>query len=67
MKMNVDFQSGQEELERKKKFFQDQQTINSKFEKEIEALDQAISDLSAKLTRDENNRTQFQDEVQQAF
>jgi len=63
MKMNIDLQLGQEELEKKKKFFEDQQNINSKLERDIDSLDQAISELSVKLTKEDTNRLQFQDEV----
>ena len=63
MKMNIDLQLGQEELDKKKKFFEDQQNINSKLERDIDSLDQAISELSIKLNREEANRVQFQDEV----
>ena len=61
--MNLDFQIGQDELDKKKKFFADQQNINSKLEKEIIVFDQNISELSARLTREESNRIQFQDEL----
>lgn len=61
--MNIDLQLGQEELEKKKKFFEDQQNINSKLERDIDSLDQAISELSVKLTKEDTNRLQFQDEV----
>jgi hypothetical protein len=67
MKMNIDLHVGQEELEKKKRFFEDQQSINSKLEREIEQLDQAISELSIKMTREETNRIQFQDEVNYLF
>lgn len=63
MKMNLDFQIGIEELDKKKKFFEDQQNINSKLERDIDLLDQNISDLSIRITREETNRVQFQDEV----
>ena len=63
MKMNIDLHIGQEELEKKKVFFEDQQSINSKLEREIDLLDQAISELSIRLTREDTNRVQFQDEV----
>ena len=63
MKMNIDLGVGKDELEKKKKFYEDQKNMNSKLESEINALDQAISDLSIKLTREDQNRIQFQDEV----
>jgi septal ring factor EnvC (AmiA/AmiB activator) len=63
MKMNIDLQLGQEDLEKKKRFYEDQQNINSKLERDIDSLDQAISELSVKLTKEEANRVQFQDEV----
>ena len=63
MKMNIDLHIGQEELEKKKVFFEDQQSINSKLEREIDLLDQAISELSIRLTKEDTNRVQFQDEV----
>ncbi len=61
--MNIDLQLGQEDLEKKKRFYEDQQNINSKLERDIDSLDQAISELSVKLTKEEANRVQFQDEV----
>ena len=61
--MNIDLHIGQEELEKKKIFFEDQQSINSKLEREIDLLDQAISELSIRLTKEDTNRVQFQDEV----
>ena len=61
--MNLDNQIGQEELEKQKKFFEDQQNINSKLERDIEILDQTISELSIKMNREDQNRLQFQDEV----
>jgi hypothetical protein len=64
MKMNLDNQIGQEELEKQKKFFEDQKSINAKLERDIEVLDQTISELSVKMNREEQNRLQFQDEVQ---
>lgn len=63
MKMNIDLHIGQEELEKKKSFFEDQQSINSKLERDIDLLDQGISELSIRLTREDANRVQFQDEV----
>ncbi len=63
MKMNLDNQIGQEELEKQKKFFEDQKSINAKLERDIEILDQTISELSIKMNREEQNRLQFQDEV----
>lgn len=63
MKMNIDLHIGQEDLEKKKSFFEDQQSINSKLERDIELLDQAISELSIRLTREDTNRIQFQDEL----
>jgi hypothetical protein len=41
--MNLEYQTKREELDRKRKFFQDQQNINAKLEKEVEILDQNIS------------------------
>lgn len=61
--MNIDYQVGLDELDKQKKFFEDQKNINAKCDKEIELLDQTISDLSVRLTREEANRVQFQDEV----
>ena len=61
--MNLDNQIGQEELEKQKKFFEDQKSINAKLERDIEILDQTISELSIKMNREEQNRLQFQDEV----
>ena len=61
--MNLEYQTKRDELERKKKFFEDQQNINEKLDKEVSALDQLIADLSIRLTRDEMNRQQFKDEV----
>ena len=63
MKMNIDLNVGKDELDKKKKFFDDQKNMNSKLEAEINGLDQAISELSIKLTREEQNRLQFQDEL----
>jgi phage-related tail protein len=63
LKMNLDFQIGKDELDKKKKFFEDQKNINSKLERDITALDQNISEMSARLTREETNRIQFQDEL----
>ena len=63
MKMNIDLHIGQEDLEKKKTFFEDQQSINSKLERDIDLLDQGISELSIRLTREDANRVQFQDEV----
>lgn len=63
MKINLDNSIGAEELDKKKKFFEDQQNINAKLEKDIEILDQTISELSVRLTREELNRVQFQDEL----
>jgi hypothetical protein len=63
MKMNLDNQIGQEELEKQKKFFEDQKSINAKLERDIEILDQTIAELSIKMNREEQNRLQFQDEV----
>ena len=63
MKMNLDNQIGTEELEKQKKFFEDQKNINAKLDKDIEVLDQTISELSIKINREEQNRLQFQDEV----
>jgi hypothetical protein len=63
MKMNIDLHIAQEDLEKKKNFFDDQQSINSKLERDIELLDQTISELSIRLTREESNRVQFQDEL----
>ncbi len=63
MKMNIDLHIGQEDLEKKKSFFEDQQSINSKLERDIEILDQAISELSIRRTREDTNRIQFQDEL----
>lgn len=67
MKMNLDNQIGQEELEKQKKFFEDQKSINAKLERDIEVLDQTISELSVKMNREEQNRLQFQDEVQKSI
>ena len=61
--MNLEYQTKRDELERKKKFFEDQQNINEKLDKEVSAIDQLIADLSIRLTRDEMNRQQFKDEV----
>lgn len=61
--MNLDNQIGQEKLESKQKQFDDAKKTNSKLEKEIEDLDQNVSDFSTRLTREEANRVQFQDEV----
>ena len=63
MKMNIDLQVGKDELDAKKKFYEDQKNMNFKLQADISGLDQAISDLSIKLTREEQNRLQFQDEV----
>jgi hypothetical protein len=61
--MNLEFQNKREELDKKRKFFEDQQNMNSKLEKEVEVLDQNISDLSIRLNREEQARTQYIDEV----
>jgi hypothetical protein len=61
--MNLEFQNKREELDKKRKFFEDQQNMNSKLEKEVEILDQNISDLSIRLNREEQARTQYIDEV----
>lgn len=63
MKMNLDSQIGNEELEKKKNFFQNQQNSNSKLEKEIENYDNVISELSVKLNKEELDRQQFHSEV----
>ncbi|CAF0859941.1 unnamed protein product [Brachionus calyciflorus] len=63
MKMNLDFQIGVEELDKKKKFYEDQQNSNSKLEKEIESYDNLISELSIRLNREELDRQQFQNEL----
>lgn len=61
--MNLDFEISREELDKKKKFFDDQRSINSKLEKDIMSLDQKISELSSSLTREKVNREQFEDEL----
>lgn len=63
IKMNMDYQTCQDELEKKKKFFEDQKNINEKLDKEIEVLDQTISALSVRLNKEVSNRIQFHDEV----
>ena len=63
MKMNFDFKVNLEELDKKKKFFEDQTNINAKLEKDIELLDQSISDLSLRLVKEEQNKLNFQDEL----
>lgn len=37
--------------------------MNSKLERDIDSLDQAISELSIKLTKEETTKVQFQDEL----
>jgi septal ring factor EnvC (AmiA/AmiB activator) len=61
--MNLDYEISREELEKKKKFFDDQRNINAKLEKDIMSLDQKISELSGSLTRDKVIREQFEDEL----
>jgi hypothetical protein len=61
--MNFDFKVGMNELDKKKKFFEDQMAINSKLDKEIESVDQAISDFSLKLVREEQSKLNLQDEL----
>lgn len=61
--MNLDFEISREELEKKKRFFDDQRSINSKLEKDIMSLDQKISELSSSLTREKVNKDQFEDEL----
>ncbi len=61
--MNFDFKIGLDELEKKKKFYEDQQNINSKLSKDIEFLDSKISDLSMKLVNEENHKRSDQDEL----
>ena len=56
-------QVGQDELEKKRRFFEDQQQMNTRLEKEIDVLDQTISELSVRYNRDELNRVQFRDEL----
>jgi hypothetical protein len=63
MKMNFDFKVSMDELDKKRKFFEDQMGINSKLDKEIESMDQAISDFSLKLVREEQNKLNLQDEL----
>ncbi len=61
--MNFDFKVSMDELDKKRKFFEDQMGINSKLDKEIESMDQAISDFSLKLVREEQNKLNLQDEL----
>lgn len=61
--MNFDFKLSLEELEKKRKFYEDQMGINAKLDKDIESLDQAISDFSVKLVREQQNKQQFEDEL----
>lgn len=63
MRMNIDISKAKEELDRKKKFYEDQANINSDLDRNITALDQTIADLSLRLNREETSRLQFQDEV----
>jgi predicted RNase H-like nuclease (RuvC/YqgF family) len=67
IKMNMDYRTCQDELEKKKKFFEDQRSINEKLDKEIEVLDQTISALSVRLNKEVSNRIQFHDEVTYYF
>lgn len=61
--MNLDYEISREELEKKRKFFEDQRNINAKLDKDIMSLDQKISELSSSLTREKINREQFEDEL----
>ncbi len=61
--MNLEYHNKKEDLDRKRKFFLDQQNINLKLEKEIGNLDQSISELSSRLSKEQTNRIQFTDEV----
>lgn len=61
--MNLDFEISREELEKKKKFYDDQRSINAKLDKDIMSLDQKISEMSSSLTREKVNREQFEDEL----
>lgn len=61
--MNLDYEISREDLEKKRKFFEDQRSINAKLDKDIMSLDQKISELSSSLTREKINREQFEDEL----
>jgi hypothetical protein len=63
MRMNVDISRAKEELDRKKKFYEDQANNNADLDRNITSLDQTIADFSLRLNRDDNARQQFQDEV----
>jgi septal ring factor EnvC (AmiA/AmiB activator) len=63
MQMNMDISNTKDELERKKKFYEDQANNNKDLNRNITILDQNIADLSLRLNRDDNNRQHFQDEL----
>jgi peptidoglycan hydrolase CwlO-like protein len=63
MQMNYDFKLAMDELDKKRKFFEDQTSINSKLEKEIEFLDGSVSDFSMKLVREKQSKQNFSDEL----
>ena len=63
MRLNIAIQNSKEELEKKKKFYEDQKSINLQVQREIDQLDQNIADLTLRLNREDTNRLQFQDEV----
>ena len=59
----MEISNTKDELERKKKFYEDQSNNNKDLARNITILDQTIGDISLRLNRDENNRQHFQDEV----
>jgi hypothetical protein len=63
MQLNIDIRNTKDELERQKKFFEDQKNMNGELERGINLLDQSIADFNLKLNKEETNRLQFHDEV----
>jgi len=63
MRLNIEILNNKEELDKKKKFYEDQKSINFQVQREIDQLDQSIADLTLRLNREDTNRLQFQDEL----
>jgi hypothetical protein len=63
IRTNIDIEASKEELEKKRKFYYDQKTINSKLDNEVESYDQLICELSLTLNKEETNALQLEDEV----
>jgi hypothetical protein len=63
MQLNIDIRNTKDELERQKKFYEDQKNMNAELERGINVLDQTIADFNLKLNKEETSRLQFHDEV----